>query len=272
MRKTKLAVSLLMGCFLSTAALADTYSTSALNPTPAPENGVISGAYPAGGAETSYYFGVDLKAGALATQMAIHGGGQYKTLTLALLDGKGRKIDSYYITAAADGRESTRVFPIDASGHYMVRVTTEGPEAANYRVALGGSALPNRPAATAGGASQSYLDPTPIPESGSVTGRFPGGAENSYFYFSADLKAGTLMSQTTLTGRGGALKWASLELLDDQGRVTQSYHLSRTEASGDATRSFPIDHSGRHILRLTVQGPETSAYKIDFGGDAFVAK
>lgn len=272
MRKTKLAASLLLSCLLSTAALAETYSTSALSPTPTPESGVIAGAYPAGGAETSYYFGVDLKAGALATQMAIHGGGAYKTLTLALLDSKGRKIDSYYITAAADGRESTRVFPIDASGHYVVRVTTEGPEAANYRVALGGSALPKRSPAATTGNSQSYLDPTPIPASGSVSGRFPGGAEYASYYFAAELKAGTLMTQTTLTGRAGALKWASLELLDDEGRVAQSYHLSRTEASADATRGFPIDRSGRHILRVTVQGPETSAYKVDFGGDAFPAK
>jgi hypothetical protein len=271
MRKSFMA-ALLLGSFLSTASFADTYSTSVLSPTPAPESGVIAGSYPAGGTETSYYFGVDLKAGALATQMAIHGGGSYKTLTFALLDGKGRKIDSYYITAAADGRESTRVFPIDASGHYVVRVTTEGPEAANYRVALGGSALPQRQPAASSGNSQSYLEPTSIPSSGSVSGRFPGGSEYSSYYFSADLKAGTLMTQTTLTGREGALKWASLDLLNDQGQVAQSYHLSRTEASADATRSFPIDHSGRHVLRLTVQGPETSAYKVEFGGDAFTAK
>jgi hypothetical protein len=35
------------------------------------------------------------------------------------------------------------------------------------------------------------------------------------------------------------------------------------------TKSFPVDRSGHYVLRLTKQGPETTKYKVEFGGDAF---
>lgn len=266
-------IALVMSAILPALAHAEDFSTSVLNPSALPTDGVVAGKYPTGGGQANYYFAVDLKPGALASQIAAKGGGAYKTLTLALLDGAGAKLASYYITAPEGGREATRVFPIDSGGRYIIRVTPEGPEASAFRVALGGSALPARPAAeTARGNSQSFLDPMPIPADGVVSGKFPGGAVSAYYYLVGDLKAGQLMTQITLTGRPGAMKWASLELLNDQGRVEQEYHLSRTDASADATRSFPIDQSGKHILRLTVEGAETNAYKVEFGGDALGAK
>jgi len=273
MIERKFAAALLLSALLPIAAHAEDFSTSVLNPAALPTNGVVAGNYPTGGGQANYYFAVDLKPGALASQISAQGGGKYKTLTLALLDGAGAKLDSYYITASDDGREATHVFSIDSGGRYIVRVTPEGPEASAFRVALGGSALPDRQAAETGsGNSKSFLDPTPIPADGVVSGKFPGGAASSYYYFAGDLKAGQLMTQITLTGRPGAMKWASLELLNDQGRVDQEYHLSRTDASADATKNFAIDRSGRHVLRLTVQGVETNAYKIEFGGDALAAK
>ncbi|MEF3367260.1 hypothetical protein V3H18_12015 [Methylocystis sp. 9N] len=273
MIKRNFASALLLSALLPAAAYAENFSTSVLDPSALPSNGVVAGSYPVGGGAANYYFAVDLKPGALASQIAAQGGGDYKTLTLALLDGSGRKLDSYYITAGADGREATRVFPVDAGGRYIVRVTPEGPEAGAFRVALGGSAAPGlQPAEAAAGNSQSYFNPTPLPADGVISGKFPGGAHASYYYLAGDLKAGNLMTQITLTGRPGAMKWASLELLNEQGRVDQEYHLSRTDASADATRSFAIDRTGKHVLRLTVQGGETSAYKIEFGGDALAAK
>jgi len=256
----------------STAVHAAAFSTSAGSPTPVPSNGVIEGKYPPGQSNASYYFAVDLKAGDLASQISMNGGAQYKTLDFALLDGNGRKIDAYYITAGAnDNSEATRVFPIDATGKYLVRLDTKGPETTSFRVALGGTALPDLSTAPAqaNSASQSFLSPTAVPEAGVVMGSFPGGNSYTYYYFGADLKAGELLTQTSVAGREGAYKWISLTLLNGQGRPDKSYFMSRVEANADATKSFPIDRSGHYIFRLAVQGPETTKYKIEFGGDAF---
>ena len=255
-------------------AWAETFSTSANNPSPLPPTGVLAGNYPTGEAETSYYVAADLKAGELATQISLQGGAKYKSLTLGLLDANGRKVDSYYTTAGAnDNSEATRVFPIDSSGRYLIKITTGGPETTSYKIALGGSALPQRvpvPADTAGN-SRSFLAPTKVPPDGAITGTFPGGAGYTYYYFVTDLKAGTLMTQMSASGREGASKWMSLAVLEANGRAEHSYHMSRVEANADATRSFPVDRSGRHILRMTVQGAEGTHYKVELGGDAFAA-
>jgi hypothetical protein len=254
----------------SAAAHAEAFSTSATNPTPVPASGLITGNYPTGQADSSYYFAVDLKAGELASQMSVRGGAQYKSLDFGLLDGNGRRIDAYYITAGAnDNNEATRVFPIDASGKYLVRLTTKGPETTSFRVALGGSALPNRqaPAETAD-SSRSFLAPTAVGPNGVITGAFPAGDGYTYYYFAVGLKAGNLLTQISLAGRDGASKWMSLALLDDKGRPDKSYFMSRVEAKADATKSFPIDRSGPYVLRVTVQGAEATKYKVELGGDA----
>jgi hypothetical protein len=213
---------------------------------------------------------VNLKAGELASQISIEGGAQYKSLDFGLLDGSGRRIDAYYITAGAnDNSEATRVFPIDSSGKYLVRLTTKGPEATAFRVALGGSALPNRQATA--GVSRSFLAPTPVGPNGVITGAFPAGAGYAYYYFATDLKAGSLLTQMSVSGREGASKWISLTLLDDKGRPDKSYFMSRVEANADATKSFPIDRSGRYVLRLTVQGAEATKYRVELGGNALAA-
>jgi hypothetical protein len=255
----------------STVAFAEPFSTSAASPTPVPPSGLIAGNYPAGQDGSSYYyFTVNLKAGELASQISIEGGAQYKSLDFGLLDGSGRRIDAYYITAGAnDNSEATRVFPIDSSGKYLVRLTTKGPEATAFRVALGGSALPNRQ--TTAGVSRSFLAPTPVGPNGVITGAFPAGAGYAYYYFATDLKAGSLLTQMSVSGREGASKWISLTLLDDKGRPDKSYFMSRVEANADATKSFPIDRSGRYVLRLTVQGAEATKYRVELGGNALAA-
>ena len=268
------------GCLMSAAFLAvatgahaASFSTSAVNPSAVPAGGVIEGNYPAGQSDTNYYFAVELKAGQLASQISLRGGAQYKSLDFNLLDGNGRRIDAYYITAGAgDNNEATRVFPIDASGKYLVRLTTKGPEASSFRVALGGSAMPGVPAAASANAlSRSFLAPTPVGPDGVIAGTFPGGDGYAYYYFAADLKAGNLLTQMSVAGRDGAMKWISLALLDEHGRIDKSYFMSRVEANADATKSFPIDRSGRYVLRLTVQGSETSNYRIELGGNALAS-
>jgi len=47
--------------------------------------------------------------------------------------------------------------------------------------------------------------------------------------------------------------------------------MSRVDANADATKSFPIDRSGRYVLRLTVQGPETTNYRVELGGNALAS-
>jgi hypothetical protein len=270
LRRCLVSIALLA---IATQAHAGSFSTSAVSPTAVPANGVIEGNYPAGQSDTSYYFVANLKAGQLATQISVNGGAQYKSLDFSLLDGGGRRIDAYYITAGAgDNSEATRVFPIDASGKYLVRLTTKGPETTSFRVALGGSAMPVAPAAVnANEQSRSFLAPTPVGRDGVIAGAFPGGEGYTYFYFVADLKAGNLLTQMSVSGRDGTMKWISLALLDDKGRSDKSYFMSRVEANADATKSFPIDRSGRYVLRLTVQGPETTNYRIELGGNALAS-
>jgi hypothetical protein len=256
-------------------AWSDTLSTSANKPSPLPSTAVLSGSYPPGEAETSYYVAADLKAGQLATQISVQGGAKYKSLTFGLMDASGRKVESYYTTAGAnDNSEKTRVIPVDSSGRYLIKITTEGPESASYKVALGGSALPQRVPAPADGAgpSRSFLSPIKVPADGVITGAFPGGAGYARYYFVTDLKAGTLMTQMSVSGRQGASKWMSLTMLEANGSDSgSSYHMSRVEANADATRSFPVDSSGRHVFRLTLEGAEGTQYRVELGGDALAA-
>lgn len=272
----RLARSLLVAAALAAlapAAYAQGFSTSAVSPTPVPPSGLIEGRFPAGQSDATYYFAVDLKAGRLATQMGLKGGSQYKAIDFVLLDGGGRRIDGYHVTAGADeNAETTRIFPIDASSRYIVKLITKGPEATSFRVALGGTALPNRPVEAAAVPSPSFLAPTPVGPDGTVTGRFPGGQSYTHYYYAVDLKAGTLLTQVSISGRAGALKWVQLALLDDQGRPDRSYHLSRTDANADATKSFPIDRSGRYVLRVKLEGGETASFKVELGGDALATR
>jgi hypothetical protein len=120
------------------------------------------------------------------------------------------------------------------------------------------------------GFSTSIMKPTAVGSDGVVSDAFPAGGKISY-YFSAELQKGDLLTQISFDGRSGADKQVELALLGTNARVADSYWIHGSDAKEEATRSFPIDSSGRRILRITVQGPETGGFRLELGGSAFVA-
>jgi hypothetical protein len=269
----------LAGALFVSVAQADNFSTSAISPTAVPPTGVIAGAYPSGTTETTYYFAVDLKAGELASQISFMGRpNRDKKLEFDLLNASGRQVGSHYILGSLDANaEQVRNLPVDAKGRYTIRLKLTGPETTTFRIELGGSAYADRkPEAASAPApfSVSYLAPTPVPKSGSISGMFPGGDQKvTYYYFATDLKAGDLLSQISFAGRANAPKMLELELLDARGRRSSSYYvMGELEAKRDATRKFAIDSSGRYVLRVAVKGAEGTKFTVDLGGNAFAVQ
>jgi hypothetical protein len=271
LRGVALAVALLASV---SAAHAQGFSTSAINPTPVAANGLITGNYPAGDTETSYYFSIDLKAGDLATQISFLGRpGRDKSLELELKDPKGKRVSSYYVMSGLDAnQEAARIFPIDSSGRYQIVLKTKGPETTSFQVELGGSAFPNKTAGTSATPSRSALAPTPLPKNGVITGMAPGGdKKTTYYYFATDLKAGELLTQISFAGRPNAPKMLELAVLDARARVganSSYYIMNELGAKEEKTRAFPIDSTGRYIVRVGVSGVEGTQYKVEFGGSA----
>lgn len=252
------------------------FSTSANSPTPVPETGVVTGAFPSGTEEATYYLSLDLKPGDLATQISIQGRpGRDKALAVDLKDPRGRVVGYFSVLTGLDAnQEASRVFPADTSGKYLLIVKTRGPETTSFKIEVGGSALPNRVLQTteSGPFSRSYLAPTPFPKTGGVSGSFPGGEKQiTYYYFAADLKPGDLATQISFSGRRNAPKMLELALLDSKGRVganASHYIMSELDATSEQTRAFPIDSAGRYILRVSMSGTEGTKFKIDLGGSA----
>jgi hypothetical protein len=263
---------LMMAAF---ASRAESFSTSITSPVPLPGSGVVAGQYPPGGAEVSYYFSVDLTAGELLSQIYLEGRpGPDKKLELDLLGPNGRRISGHYLLSSLDANDlGTRVLPVDQSGRHVIRILLRGPETTRFSVELGGSAVPGQRAATttAGGASKSFLAPSPVPPNGVISGAFPGGErKNAFYFFEANLKPGDLLSQISFAGRSGPDKQLTLDLLAPDGRVASSYYiLSGLDAKKEATKTFSVDRSDRHVLRVSARGPETTTFKIELGGDAF---
>ena len=179
------------------------------------------------------------------------------------------------MTGLDANQEATRVFPIDSSGRYVVILKLKGPETTSFRVEFGGSAFPNRQAAApaASGFSRSYLEPTPLPKDGVIAGSFPGGDKvKTYYYFAADLKPGDLATQISFAGRTNAPKMLEFELLDGKARASRDssyYVMGELDAKNDKARAFPIDSSGRHIIRVVVSGVEGTRFKAELGGSAY---
>jgi len=275
LRQTALAVGIIA---IASSARAEGFSTSAISPTPVAPSGLISGNYPASDAETSYYFAIDLKAGELATQMSFLGRpGRDKSLELDLKDPKGKLLSYYNIMTGLDAnQEAARVFPVDSSGRYLVVLKTKGPETTSFQVEFGGSAVPNRQAAAPAATpfSRSYLAPSALPKDGVIAGTAPGGDKTTtyYYYFATDLKAADLLTQISFAGRPNAPKMLEFALLDANGRVganSSYYIMGELDANAEKTRAFPVDSSGRHIVRIGVSGVEGTQFKVELGGNAY---
>lgn len=283
MRKTSFIIAVLAATLAASVARAETFSTSALKPSPVPADGVISGGYPQGGAETTYYFAADLKAGDLATQIAFMSRpGPDKSLEIALTDPAGKRAGSHYIMSSVDAnQEQARVLPIDASGRYIIRVITKGPETATFRIELGGSALVNaqKPAAADAPFSRSFLKPSAMPADSVIAGQFPPSENGviTYYYVSANLKAGKLLSQLSFAGRRNTDRMVDrmveFTILNNKGRSVGGYYImSGLEANQEATKAIPIDATGAYVLRISTKGPEGTNFKLELGGDAVASR
>ena len=283
MRKSCLIATVLAVVLSASPTFAQTFSTSALNPAPIPQDGVIAGGYPQGGDAVTYYFAADLKAGQLATQISFMGRpGPDKSLEIAVLDSAGNRVGSYFIMSSVDAnQEQARVLPIDRTGRHLIHVTAKGPETTKFRIELGGTALTIAQKVTSAAEpfSRSFLAPTPAPVDGVIAGIFPPGEDGmiTHYYFSTNLKAGKLLSQLSFTGRkvtGWTVdKMAEFAVLNSKGTAVGSYFImSSIEANQQATKAIPIDSSGPYVLRISVKGPETTSFRLELGGDSFAAR
>jgi outer membrane protein OmpA-like peptidoglycan-associated protein len=142
--QSRVALVLLAG-LVATPALADDLSTSIMRPTPVdPANGLVAGRLPGGQGSTSYYLAVDLQAGELVTQLQVTGTPNTgKRLDFELLNASARVAGSVYVMAGLEAKnETTKTFPIDRPGRYVIRLIADGKETGTYCALLGGTALP----------------------------------------------------------------------------------------------------------------------------------
>jgi len=254
---------------LAGAAGASPPSTSAVNPGPIDASGVVTGSFP--GSKTSYYFTIDVKPGELLTQIAFEGRpGANKSVDLALLGATGRSAGSYWTQGEGVADERTRSFPIDATGKQVLRVEVEGPPTAQYRLELGGTALAGNPPATGATRplSRSLRSPTRVASDGVISGPLPGKDKQATYYLMVDVQAGDLLSQISAQSRKGADKSLSFELLRADAAGGESYWVHGSAAAEEKTRSFPIDATGKQIIRLVATGPENGSFKVELGGSA----
>jgi hypothetical protein len=121
-------------------------STSALKPSPLDPTGAINAPFPSADGRTAYYFVADLRKGELMTQLSFKGrAGREKRVELALLDNEAHLVTCYWIQGAETRKDAIRSFPIEMAGQRIIRVTVFGPETDEFRVELGGHALPPPP-------------------------------------------------------------------------------------------------------------------------------
>jgi outer membrane protein OmpA-like peptidoglycan-associated protein len=263
-------VSLIVGF---TPLLAGELSTSIMEPTPLPKDGIVTGHFGPGG-ESAFFLSADLAPGELQTQISFMGRpGPDKTLELSVTDRGGHVVGSHYILGSLDANdEQTRVFQIDSAGAYHLKILTKGPETTSFKLEVGGSALPGLKAAatTAYPFSQSFLHPSEIKAGSAISGTFPGGDRRlTYYYFAAPLKAGELLTQISFDGRANTPKMLELTLLNADGRRNDSHYImSDLDAKQSATRTFAIDNTGAYVLQLAVKGSEGTRFCVLLGGTA----
>lgn len=119
--------------------------------------------------------------------------------------------------------------------------------------------------------STSFLRPTPVdPATGLVAGNLPGsGSGGTAYYLALELSIGDLMAQLQVAGTPNTKKRIDFELLDSSGRVASYFSAQEgLGAKGEATKTFPIDHAGRYVVRIIPDGKESGTYCVLMGGSA----
>jgi len=118
--------------------------------------------------------------------------------------------------------------------------------------------------------STSIMRPSPLEAgTGMIAGKLPGGTAATTYYVALDLKPGTLMAQLEVAGRPNGERRLTFELLDGNAKVADSAFVRAGFGGKDeVTRSFAIDASGRHVVRLVVSGEETGTFCVLLGSSA----
>jgi outer membrane protein OmpA-like peptidoglycan-associated protein len=118
--------------------------------------------------------------------------------------------------------------------------------------------------------STSILRPTPLdPATGLIVGKLPGSSGQASYYVSADLTAGDLLTQLQITGRAGGERRLTFQLLGADAKVQDSTFVRAGFGTLDeGTSGFAIDNSGRHVIRLVVEGEENGSFCVLMGGTA----
>jgi outer membrane protein OmpA-like peptidoglycan-associated protein len=118
--------------------------------------------------------------------------------------------------------------------------------------------------------STSIMRPTAVnPATGLVAGNLPGGQGSKSYYVAVDLKPGDLITQLQVAGTANTGKRVEFELLDAGARRIDSvYVMAGLDPKAEATKTFPIDHAGRYVVRLTADGKESGTYCVLMGGTA----
>ena len=120
--------------------------------------------------------------------------------------------------------------------------------------------------------STSVRTPTPLGPEGSIGGSFPRSEGRTAYYFFADLRKGELLTQIFFNGQLGKEKRVEFALLDENASLLSAFWIQGIETQRDAIRSFPVERTGRQLLRVTVSGPETDRFRLEFGGSALLAQ
>jgi outer membrane protein OmpA-like peptidoglycan-associated protein len=246
------------------ARAADSFSTSVMHPTQVPQSGVISA--PFTGGETRYYFSLDVQPGDLLTQISFAGkAGSDKQLTLEVLDASARVKDSYWVHGGEASGQATRSFPIDASGHQVLRVIAKGPETSQFCIEIGGKAYPTEggggcPAAAADSGSKAPA--ASVAEAGPAKievieskceERLRIGADVFFDFDSSSLRAA---AAPTLSEVGRRLAQGQQPVAIEghtDGKGTDEYNQKLSEQRAASVRSYLVDH-GTAGSRLTVVG------------------
>jgi hypothetical protein len=116
--------------------------------------------------------------------------------------------------------------------------------------------------------STSVMKPTPLVPEGIIGAVFPQGGGKTVYYFSVEVQKGELLTQISFKGSVGREKRVELALLNGTASLMTAYWIQGAEAQRDAVRSFPIKEPSRQLLRVTVSGPETDEFRLEFGGSA----